>query len=64
MEMSFENWKKECKRLLYEVNSEVTDENISYVDDCHYEDYYKDGLTSQEANSQAYLDAELDYDSL
>lgn len=56
--MTFEDWKKECKRLLYECDSEATDENIAYVDGEHYEDYYKEGLTPDEANSQAYLDAE------
>jgi hypothetical protein len=64
MKMPFEDWKKECKRLLYEADSEHTDENIHYVDEYHYEDYYKDGLTPDEANSQAYLDAELDGESL
>ena len=29
--MTFEDWKKECKRLLYECDSEATDENIAYV---------------------------------
>ena len=28
--MDFEDWKKECKRLLYEFDTETTDENISY----------------------------------
>ncbi len=56
--MTFKNWKKECKRLLYECDSEYTDENIAFVDDEHYEEYYKEGLTPDEANTQAYLDAE------
>jgi len=59
MKTPFEDWKKECKRLLYEADSEVTDKNIAYVDECHYEDYYSEGLTPQEANEQAYLDSEL-----
>lgn len=51
--MTFEDWKKECKRLLYELDSEITDENISYVDMWHYEEYYKQGLTPEEANQEA-----------
>jgi hypothetical protein len=55
--LNFEEWKKECKRLLYEANTSITDENIAYVDMEHYEDYYNDGLTPKEANEAAYDNA-------
>ena len=55
--MNFEQWKKECKRLLYAMDTKTTDENISYVDMNHYKDYYKEGLTPKEANEEAYENA-------
>ena len=51
---NFEDWKKECKRLLYEIDSEATDENIAYVEMWHYKDYYENGMTPKEANNAAY----------
>ena len=56
--LSFEDWKKECKRLLYEIDNNITDENISYVDMFHYKDYYRDGYTPEEANKEAYSNDE------
>ena len=56
--LSFEDWKKECKRLLYEIDNNITDENITYVEMSHYNDYYKDGLTPLEANKEAYSNDE------
>lgn len=54
-ELSFNDWKKECKRLLYELDTQTTDENISYVEMDHYKGYYENGLTPKEANEEAYL---------
>ena len=56
---NFKDWKAECKRLLYELDSEVTDENIAYVDMAHYKDYFKQGLTPKEANEEAYDNSEI-----
>lgn len=56
--MNFEDWKKECKRLLYEEDNNISDENISYVDMWHYEEYYNDGLTPKEANQRAMEESE------
>jgi len=53
-EEKFEDWKKECKRLLYEFDTNTTDENIAYVEMWHYKDYYENGMTPEEANNAAY----------
>ena len=57
--MNFEDWKKECKKLLYELDSEQTDKNIAYVDMFHYKHFYELGYTPQEANEEASLNNEM-----
>ena len=54
---NLDGWRIECKKLLFELDTNSTDENIAYVDMDHYREYYKDGLTPQEANDAAYENA-------
>lgn len=58
--LTFEEWKKECQRLLFELDTKETDENIHYVDQFSdmYKEYYDYGMTPQEGNQEQYLRSE------
>ena len=61
--MTFEEFKTECKRLIYEANDHTEDgegictENIKCVElfQDNYKDYYDDGITPKQANEEQYL---------
>ena len=55
--LTFDQFKIECQRLLFELDTKETDENITYVEQFSdmYREYYDYGMTPIEANEEQYL---------
>jgi len=58
--LNFEDWKKECKRIIYETTSEVEYEiakfNIECVDEWDW--LFENGLSPKDAIQEAYDNTE------
>lgn len=56
MELNFKEYKIECQRLLFEMDTKQTDENIHYVEQFSdlYKEYYNQEMTPSEANQEQY----------